>query len=336
MRNLFATTAMALALGLPAVVAAQTATTETAPTEDAQTGTASTSNFLASRGASDMLATDLIGHVVYARRTDADMQAMGTATTTLTATDIEGMDNVGEINDVILSADGKVQALVIGVGGFIGVGEQDVAVTMDQVSFATDATQPDEMYVVINTSGEMLKTSPAFDRTATMGMTNESMATTSTTTDTATTDTATTDATTTDATTTDATAGTAGTETMAETSTGATAAERERLTAPALDREGYAQVAVGDISLDLLMGKTVYGADDTSVGTVEDVIVDESGAVKDVIIDFGGFLGMGSTQVALSFDELTILSNDGNADVRVYVEATKEQVEAMPTYTPVN
>ena len=112
--------------------------------------------------------------------------------------------------------------------------------------------------------------------------------------------------------------------------------ERDLLTAPAMEREGFTQVAVGDISIDLLMGKTVYGADDSNVGTVDDVIVNESGAVQDIIVDFGGFLGMGTTQVALSFDEMTILTNEGNTDVRVYVDATKEQVQSLPTYTPAN
>jgi hypothetical protein len=38
--------------------------------------------------------------------------------------------------------------------------------------------------------------------------------------------------------------------------------------------------------------------------------------------------------VALSFDELTILTDPGYGDVRVYVDATTEQVQSMPIYTP--
>jgi len=37
-------------------------------------------------------------------------------------------DNVGEISDVLLSRDGQVAALVIGVGGFLGIGEKNVAI----------------------------------------------------------------------------------------------------------------------------------------------------------------------------------------------------------------
>lgn len=35
---------------------------------------------------------------------------------------------VGDINDLVFGNDGKVHAVVIGVGGFIGIGEKDVAV----------------------------------------------------------------------------------------------------------------------------------------------------------------------------------------------------------------
>lgn len=90
------------------------------------------------------------------------------------------------------------------------------------------------------------------------------------------------------------------------------------------------------VSSEMLVGKSVYGVNDNSVGTVDDLIVDAAGTISEVIIDFGGFLGMGSSQVSMAFDELTILSNDGNADVRVYVDATKEQIQALPPYKAVN
>jgi hypothetical protein len=40
-------------------------------------------------------------------------------------------ENIGTINDIILSSDGSVEAVVIGVGGFLGIGEKDVAVNFD-------------------------------------------------------------------------------------------------------------------------------------------------------------------------------------------------------------
>ena len=35
--------------------------------------------------------------------------------------------NIGDVNDIVLTKDGKAQSLVIGVGGFLGMGEKNVA-----------------------------------------------------------------------------------------------------------------------------------------------------------------------------------------------------------------
>lgn len=40
---------------------------------------------------------------------------------------------IGEINDVLVSKDGKIDAFIVAVGGFLGVGEKDVAVPFDAV-----------------------------------------------------------------------------------------------------------------------------------------------------------------------------------------------------------
>ena len=318
MNSLFTKTALVLSLALPATVlvptqimadtttVAATATTETA----ANTTPAASPGFLASRSMTQMLATDLIGHDVYARRTPMDMTAAGTATgagtamemATMSAADLNEMDNVGQISDLVLSNDGSVAAIVIGVGGFLGVGEQDVAVTMNEVSFAANPDNAAEMYIVVNTSGDMLKTSPKFDR---IGMANA-----------------------------DGTVNAAATSD--QTVAADTGAERAMLQAPAMTRDGYNTVKQTDLSIQMLIGKAVYGTDDSNVGTIDDVTVDDEGAVQKVIIDFGGFLGMGTTKVALNFDELTILTNANNVDIRVYVEATQDQIKAMPVYTPSN
>ena len=40
---------------------------------------------------------------------------------------------IGEISDVLVSKDGKIDAFIVAVGGFLGVGEKDVAVPFDAV-----------------------------------------------------------------------------------------------------------------------------------------------------------------------------------------------------------
>jgi sporulation protein YlmC with PRC-barrel domain len=47
-----------------------------------------------------------------------------------------GDESIGEINDLIMKKDGGVEAAVIGVGGFLGLGEKDVAVPFDRITIA--------------------------------------------------------------------------------------------------------------------------------------------------------------------------------------------------------
>lgn len=56
---------------------------------------------------------------------------------------IYGPDNkkVGTITDVLMSKEGKAEFIIIGVGGFLGLGEKDVSVPYDQVMFTDQAVK---------------------------------------------------------------------------------------------------------------------------------------------------------------------------------------------------
>lgn len=51
----------------------------------------------------------------------------------------EQNDKIGEIDDVILNTSGKVDGVVVSVGGFLGMGEHDVLMKMDQIKFVNKA-----------------------------------------------------------------------------------------------------------------------------------------------------------------------------------------------------
>ena len=53
--------------------------------------------------------------------------------------DIYGVNNekIGDVDDVILDRQGNIDAVVIGVGGFLGIGEKQVALPFDQVEWMT-------------------------------------------------------------------------------------------------------------------------------------------------------------------------------------------------------
>lgn len=50
----------------------------------------------------------------------------------------ESNEKLGDINELILDKTGKVAAVVIGVGGFLGMGEHDIAVSMDKLKFVEE------------------------------------------------------------------------------------------------------------------------------------------------------------------------------------------------------
>jgi sporulation protein YlmC with PRC-barrel domain len=57
--------------------------------------------------------------------------------------DIYGTDNakIGDVNEVLLDASGNAQAVVIGVGGFLGIGEKNVAVPFTSVQWKSEPVQ---------------------------------------------------------------------------------------------------------------------------------------------------------------------------------------------------
>jgi sporulation protein YlmC with PRC-barrel domain len=73
---------------------------------------------------------------------------------------------IGEIQDVLLSPDGKVNALIVGVGGFLGIGEKDVAVAFGAVKHTT---KDGKVYLTLDTTKDALKAAPGlkYDRAST-------------------------------------------------------------------------------------------------------------------------------------------------------------------------
>lgn len=50
----------------------------------------------------------------------------------------EANEKLGDINELLVDKSGKINAVVIGIGGFLGMGEHDIAVSMDQLKFVEE------------------------------------------------------------------------------------------------------------------------------------------------------------------------------------------------------
>ena len=283
--------------------------------------------------AGDVLANRLIGTSVY----------NGTG---------EEAEAIGDINDIILSNDGQAEAVVIGVGGFLGIGEKNVAVQFDKVEVT--GGKGDER-LVLDASKESLENAPAFDIAAMTtpddaGMDNTAM-------------TAPADGTGMAAAPADPNATpaeglaeapaedtAAPSEEMAEAPADKTAAEEQAMNddgnsdemttsaittdtegTASVDRDSMETVDAGTVTADELDGAWVYNSDNESIGEIGDIILDADGKVEAFYLDVGGFLGIGEKEVAVSAADLDF-RKDESGDIVVFTPFTQDQLEQQAAY----
>ena len=98
---------------------AQTSDTAPAPTATTPTATApaaTTGKFVTAQGASEFKASKFVGIDVYGSENE----------------------KIGDISEILLDAQGNAKAVVIGVGGFLGIGQKNVAVPWSSVTWSND------------------------------------------------------------------------------------------------------------------------------------------------------------------------------------------------------
>jgi sporulation protein YlmC with PRC-barrel domain len=66
---------------------------------------------------------------------------------------------IGTIDDVLLDKQGKVSALIVGVGGFLGIGEKDVAVPFEAVKAEK---KDNKWYLTLDETKESLKAATGY------------------------------------------------------------------------------------------------------------------------------------------------------------------------------
>ena len=82
-----------------------------------------------------------------------------------------------------------------------------------------------------------------------------------------------------------------------------------------------------------LVGATVYGADNTKIGDVNDVLIGSDGNVRAVVVGVGGFLGVGEKDVAIPFNALSVQRKAGSASIdKITVGYSKDQLKNAPKF----
>jgi sporulation protein YlmC with PRC-barrel domain len=70
-------------------------------------------------------------------------------------------NKVGNVTDLMIDSNGNVTAAIIGVGGFLGVGQKDVAIPFKELKVST---RDGKDWLVLNRTKDELKTMPAYDK----------------------------------------------------------------------------------------------------------------------------------------------------------------------------
>ena len=115
------------------------------------------SMFRTESSAEEIQASEFIGMRVFAAEGGAEGEAVEGMQ--------EGWEDVGEINDIILGRDGSVEAVLVDIGGFLGMGERQVALNMDQIQFVADdstAEAAGDYFLVISASRSDLEQAPEY------------------------------------------------------------------------------------------------------------------------------------------------------------------------------
>ena len=85
-------------------------------------------------------------------------------------------ETIGDVNDIIIGTNGQLEGVVVGVGGFLGIGEKQVALKLDQVKMMDQGNNT--VKLVISSTKEQLENAPEFKTVAEVRQESDSSAST--------------------------------------------------------------------------------------------------------------------------------------------------------------
>ncbi|QNU62407.1 PRC-barrel domain-containing protein [Vreelandella titanicae] len=76
---------------------------------------------------------------------------------------VEDDEDIGTITDLVIGEDGQINAVVVGVGGFLGMGEKNVAIEWDSLEL-TKNEDDDDYVITVNASEDALEAAEEYNR----------------------------------------------------------------------------------------------------------------------------------------------------------------------------
>lgn len=76
---------------------------------------------------------------------------------------VEDDEDIGTITDLVIDEDGQINAVVVGVGGFLGMGEKNVAIEWDSLELTKD-DEGEDYVITVNASEDALEAAEEYSR----------------------------------------------------------------------------------------------------------------------------------------------------------------------------
>jgi hypothetical protein len=81
-----------------------------------------------------------------------------------------------------------------------------------------------------------------------------------------------------------------------------------------------------------ILGRDVIDPSGQSIGQIVNVLVDDQGNPRAAVINFGGFMGVGSREIAVAWRALHFTPVAGG-NAQITLQMTQDQIKAVPAYT---
>jgi sporulation protein YlmC with PRC-barrel domain len=81
-------------------------------------------------------------------------------------------------------------------------------------------------------------------------------------------------------------------------------------------------------------GTDVLGADGKKIGDVTDILFDKTGKIEAFVVSIGGFLGMGSKEVALAPNSFDVVPGENGAADKLKVSLSQDELKQAQNFTP--
>jgi sporulation protein YlmC with PRC-barrel domain len=226
-------------------------------------------------------------------------------------------ENVGQVSDLVLDEDGQVVAVIISVGGLLGIGARDVAIEWDQIERRVDG---DDIALSVDFPEDRLENAPDYDsdrsdrRTGMTGTDRDNQR-----------------------------AGQTGdqrpgqrvgqdTEQRPGQRVGQGTEQHADQRATAGRTEYVETMPARGFHSDSLIGQNVKSShNNETIGEISNLVLDSDGQVVAAIISVGGLLGIGARDVAISWDQIE--RRTAGDDTTLWVNLTEQSLKDAPKYS---